>query len=216
MSSQNILYFSGPMLFIVVDHEQYVHLFKINFFLFIARDLTYHLVHVNTLPLKHTSVLSINVVSLLVSVRANLCDSRSGDLYMTPIFPSNDYSYGNLIHSSTFSNPTSLGKGKRKATHLHLKSVLGFWTNCDILFRLFTGSAMPCSAVTIFLPSSAWQFLRGRAERVSSSLSTVVRSYSFVSDLLILRQFFFWKVIKIAVSIDLPLTHFVSSSTLPS
>lgn len=66
MSSQNIRYFSGPMLFIVVDHEQYVHLFMINFF-FIARDLTYHLVLVNTLPLKHTTVLSINVVSLLVS-----------------------------------------------------------------------------------------------------------------------------------------------------
>lgn len=68
MSSQNILYFSGPpMLFIVVDYEQYVHIFMINFFLFIARDLTYRLVHVNTLPLSHTSVLSVNVVSVLVS-----------------------------------------------------------------------------------------------------------------------------------------------------
>lgn len=59
--------FQAPMLFIVVDYEQYVHIFMINFFLFIARDLTYHLVHVNTLPLSHTSVLSVNVVSLLVS-----------------------------------------------------------------------------------------------------------------------------------------------------
>lgn len=66
-SSQNILYFSGPMFFMVVDHEQYVHLLMINFFLFIARDLTYHLVHVNTPPLSHTLVLSVNAVSLLVS-----------------------------------------------------------------------------------------------------------------------------------------------------
>lgn len=36
-------------------------------FLFIARDLTYHLVHVNTPPLSHTLVLSVNAVSLLVS-----------------------------------------------------------------------------------------------------------------------------------------------------
>lgn len=55
-----------PHAFYVVDHEQYVHL-MINFFLFIARDLTYHLVHVNTPPLSHTPVLSVNAVSLLVS-----------------------------------------------------------------------------------------------------------------------------------------------------
>lgn len=55
------------MLFIVVDHEQYMHLLMINFFLFIARDLTYHLVYVNTLPLSHTPALNVNVISLLVS-----------------------------------------------------------------------------------------------------------------------------------------------------